>query len=113
MLVPMVVGYIFLIPYIFPFVFPQYAEGVPFTQIYSLSLLFFPTLILSTALVAQKREKELWVSRTIFPFVRLAVLVPAVQLGGLHGMVVGVVAVSALELISNLLALYWPKKSAL
>lgn len=107
-LIPVVVAYIVVIPYLFPLVFPAYGDYVLYTQIYAFSLLFFPATLLSTALVAQKRERALWVSRILMPLVRLCILIVAVQGWGLIGMTVGVVLVNASDLLINFAAFFWP-----
>ncbi len=109
-LVPVVAIYILLVPHVFTIAFPGYGDAIPLTQMFALSLLFFPSMLLSTALVAHKRERALWVSRTIAPFIRLAILIPSVHFFGLEGMVLGVVAVSAADFVMNYIALYWPTK---
>lgn len=106
-LLPITVVYIVCIPYVFPLVFPAYRESVPFTEIYALSIIFFPTLLLSTALLAQKKERAIWLTRIVSPIIRLAVLIPAVQWWGLWGMTIGVVVVYALDLALNLAAFWW------
>lgn len=106
-LVPMVLGYIYFIPYVFPLVFPAYAEHVFYTQLYALSLLFFPISLFSTALVAQKKEGALWVSRVLIPLIRLGILIPAVYIGGLTGIIIGILIASAVELAINVVAFFW------
>jgi O-antigen/teichoic acid export membrane protein len=106
---PITAGYILLIPYVFPLVFPAYAAHVPFTQLYALSLIFFPALLLSTALVAQKRKRELWVSRLLNPLVRLMILIPAVHWWGLSGIIAGVVVASGADFCINLGAFLWAR----
>lgn len=103
-ILPIVIAYILLIPYIFPLAFPNYAEYVWYTQIYAISLLFFPALLLSTALVAQKKERAVKITNITSPILRLVILIPAVKTFGLTGMVLGVVIVSALNLTMQTLA---------
>lgn len=110
-LVPLVIGYILCIPFVFPIVFPAYRESVLFTQLYALSLLFFPALMLSTALLAQKKEYELWTTRIVSPILRLVILIPAVQWWGLSGMIIGVVVVFAFDCMLNLFAFLWSTRT--
>lgn len=85
--------YVPLIPYFYQFFYPQYLESVFYSQIYSLTLFGIIGSVLESNLVAHKKKKELYVSRTIGPIVTIAlyfILIPSL---GLMGLVIAQVTV--------------------
>ena len=93
-----VTGYIFAAPHIFGFFFPQYVEAIFPSQIFALSLLFFPKKILGSILSAHAKTKKLYIYSTISPIVNLALVFVLVPLYGVMG------AISA-ELIARAFSL--------
>ncbi len=93
-IVTIIISYWLVAPFIFPLIFPQYLEAVIFSQVYALSLIFFPRTFLSTAMTAHLKQKELYAIRTLAPAVRIGVFLITLPLWGLWGAVLG-------SLISN------------
>ncbi len=83
-------------PFLFPIFFPKYANAVFLSQIFSLSLLFFPRTFLSTAMTAHLKQKEMYAIRILAPLARIAVFAIALPFWGLWGAIIG-------SIISNVL----------
>ncbi len=81
--------YAFFSPLIFRFLFPQYVDAVPFTQIYALIIATTAVRnVTTTALLAQRLRRELYVYNIIGPIVLLAVEIPLLIYYGILGLLV-------------------------
>ncbi len=96
LVLPIILIYVFFAPLVFSAFFPQYMEAVYFSQIFILTLLFFPKGIISSALVAQKKTRALYMLKTITPIIRTVILFVAVIYFGLPGMIAGGVISAAI-----------------
>jgi len=84
-IVPIVVLYIVLAPWLFQLVFPQYLDAVIYTQVLSLNLLFFPKVLFDSALTAHAQKKPLYLMNITGPSVNIAlmlILLPLFQIWG-------------------------------
>jgi len=79
--------YVPLIPYFYKFFYPQYLDSVFYSQIYSLTLFGIIGSVLESNLVAHKKKRELYVSRTINPTVQIALYFLLIPSFGLMGLV--------------------------
>lgn len=86
-IVPIVFAYIFAAPLIFQLAFPQYIEAIPYTQALSLSLLFYPKILLDSALTAHAEKKSLYIAHTAAPLVNIFLLLMLLPTHGLWGLV--------------------------
>ncbi|MBT6691332.1 oligosaccharide flippase family protein [Candidatus Parcubacteria bacterium] len=86
-----IILYAALAPLLYKFVFPQYIESARYSQVYVLTLLFFPRTFLSTVLVAKMKQKELYSIRIISPIFRIVILFVALKFYGLWGMIIGTI----------------------
>ena len=78
--------YLVFSPFLFKLFFPNYLDSLAYSQVFSLS---FVTLaggqLLSTALLAQKRNRELYVVRLVPPAIKIAlflILIPSIGIWG-------------------------------
>lgn len=92
----MVAAYWIVAPWLFPLVFPKYASAVFISQVYSLSLVFFPRTFFTTAMVAHLKQKEMYAIRLLAPAVRIAVFLVALPFFGLWGAIVGSIIANGL-----------------
>lgn len=81
--------YWLIAPFLFNTFFPKYIDAVFLSQIYAISLIFFPRTFLSTAMVAHLKQKELYRIRIIAPTIRIIVFLIMLPLWGLWGAVIG------------------------
>lgn len=91
-IVPVVLIYIFIAPFIFKFFFPQYLDSILISQIISLTIVFVPRTLLSSSLVAKKQTMALYKIRVMAPLMRLATYFIFVYFYGLIGLAVARVA---------------------
>lgn len=87
LMVPITILGIIVAPFAYKLVFPQYMESVIYAQILSLMFLTVPFTLLSTALVAEAREKELYIIRFTAPTVQTLLLFGLVPFFGIAGAV--------------------------
>ncbi|RJQ35643.1 hypothetical protein C4566_00205 [Candidatus Parcubacteria bacterium] len=90
-----VIAYVGLAPFLYKIFFPKYLESVVYSQVYILTLLFFPRSFLSTAMTAKKKIKELYNIRIISPILKIIILFFALKFFSLWGIVVGMVVSEA------------------
>ncbi|MFZ5365197.1 MAG: DegT/DnrJ/EryC1/StrS family aminotransferase [Patescibacteria group bacterium] len=102
-----VASYIIFSPIIFKVFFPQYLDSVAYSQVYSLSLLFFPAVFLVRVLVAHARKIELYWLRIVIPMLKIALLLILLPLLGIWG---GIISLLSAELINAIMLLYFFKK---
>lgn len=88
-IIPVILVYIAIAPLAYKLIFPNYLESIFYSQIYILSLLFFPKTLLSSSLVAQAKKKALYILKFTSPLLRIIILFVSVQLYGLPGIVFG------------------------
>jgi len=86
-----VIAYVAFAPLLYKLFFPKYLESVAYSQLYVITLLFFPRSFLSTVMVAKKKIKELYNIRIISPILKIIILFFALKYFGLWGMVVGTI----------------------
>lgn len=82
-----VVAYILFAPFLFKLLFPKYVEAIIYTQILALSLVLTPVSILSSALVAHMKKRELYISQAILPIVKIGLFIILLPLFGIWGAV--------------------------
>lgn len=80
-------SYIILAPFIFRLLFPNYIEGVWYSQLFSLFILTIPFDVYSTFLVARKLTKELYTLYSLYSIVQIASVLIGVLFWGILGVV--------------------------
>ncbi|PLX26227.1 hypothetical protein C0580_00335 [Candidatus Parcubacteria bacterium] len=86
-----IVFYALLAPFLYKIFFPQYLESIKYSQVYVLTLLFFPRTFLSTVMVAKKKIKELYNIRIISPILKIIIIFFALKYFSLWGIVIGMI----------------------
>lgn len=90
--VPIVVAYILLAPSIYLSLFPQYLESVSYSQLFMISAIPFPLILITTLFQSKKRVKELYTFNTLMPVFQIIALVILTPLYGLFGVVIARIA---------------------
>ena len=80
--------YIIIAPYLYKIFFPQYAESVFYSRLFSLSLLVFPITMIRVSLQSQMLTKELYKISIISPIILIVLLFILTPLYGILGVVV-------------------------
>jgi len=84
-LVPFVLAYILVAPYLYALIFPQYMDSVIYSQVFAAIILVTPMTIFGKVLTAHAKQKQLYIVRmtsSVFKIVLLAALVPLYGLWG-------------------------------
>jgi len=79
--------YIFISPLLFKIFFPQYLDSIPYTQLFSLTLLFLPTGVLMQKFYAHKNLKVLAVLNVIEPIILIALYLILIPFFGIYGVI--------------------------
>lgn len=90
-ILPIILVYILAAPFIFRLFFPEYVDGVIYSQLMALVLFFSPRSLITAALGAKMKTKELYFVRIAGPLVKIALLFVFVSSFGLLGAVISVV----------------------
>jgi O-antigen/teichoic acid export membrane protein len=77
--------YVLAAPFVFRLLFPQYLEAVPLSQALALGYLFAPAILYSQTFFAQKRQKEMYVNKTLASVIRIILLLILLPAYGLWG----------------------------
>lgn len=96
--IPITALYILIAPYFYQFLFPQYMEAVSYSQIYALSLLVFPKVLMGEALTAHARKKQLYLLRTATPALKVILLLILLPLFDIWGAIIALLATEAFSL---------------
>ncbi|MDD4994881.1 MAG: oligosaccharide flippase family protein [Patescibacteria group bacterium] len=95
----LVIIYIFAAPTLFQIFLPKYMDSVLYSQVYFISLIFFPRTILSTAMTAKIKKKELYSIRILSPILRIILMVVGLKFFQLWGVLVAGMAANALMML--------------
>lgn len=95
--------YVPLVPYFYQFFYPQYLDSIFYSQIYALTLFGVIGSVLESSLVAHKKKRELYLSRTVIPLVTIALYFILLPLFGLIGLIITQITT---RFLSGLLSYY-------
>jgi len=87
-IIPIIIIYIFIAPYLFKLFFPQYLESIKYSQIFILSIIFIPFYILGNTMVAQMKKKEIAIIKFAEPAFRIISLLILAPLYGILGIII-------------------------
>ncbi len=100
--VPFAVFLFFFGPFIYKIVFPEYMESVKFFQAMTFLIAMLPTTILKTALVAEKKTKYLYITRTTVPLIKITLFLILTPIYGIWGVVSTLLIISIVSTVFNL-----------
>ncbi len=87
-LIPLIILYLFLAPFIYKVFFPQYLDSIFYSQIFSLTIIFIPQTLLGIYFQAQKQKKTLYILSIFSPVMTITALLIFVPIWGLGGAVI-------------------------
>ena len=90
--IPIVVAYILLAPFVFAIIFPQYPESILISQVLILGLLFVPRSTYAHALTAHEKTTPLYIINIVLPLLKVALLFLLLPLYGIWGAVYAILA---------------------
>jgi O-antigen/teichoic acid export membrane protein len=92
--------YAIIVPSLIYLVYPNYAEIIPYSQVYAFTFIATAGHLATTALMAHKRLKELYLLNTILPLTQIAMLIVGITFWGLWGVIIARVIYSLLFSVS-------------
>jgi len=98
-ILPIIVLYILLAPYIYKLFFPQYLDSIIYSQVFALGLLLFPKGSLGTALTAHTKKGELYINSLISSAIKLILLIILLPLYGIWGAIVAFLSTEIVNLL--------------
>lgn len=101
--------YAFAAPYFFRLLFPAYLDAIHYTQIYALVIVFTAGNLANTALLAQRRKAELYITSFVNPLLLVALQIPFLLRWGIMGMLVAKLISDAIGIILTLVLLFRAK----
>jgi len=99
LVLPIVVGYILLAPFVFKIILPKYAPAIIYTQVLSLILFFQSKSLFSIALTAKGKKKELYIANTIIPIIKIVLFLTLLPFFGIWGMIFSLIFTEGLSWI--------------
>jgi len=104
LVIPIVVLYVLLVPFLYKIAFPQYLESIKYSQFFALTLLFIPTSLLGSTMIAKMKKREITLIRFLSPSFRIIMLLIFTPLYGIFGVILsqllaGVFHVSLVSLL--------------
>lgn len=104
----LVVGlYIWLAPYIYHLFFPQYASSIVYSQVFVISLLFFPKMLLGKTFTAHMKTKKMYIVNLTYSLSKIILLCVLLPLYGIWGAISVILATGMIH--SIVLALLFRK----
>lgn len=94
-----IVAYVVLVPYLFSWIYPQYVDIVPYTQILSLTLLITIGNFIGTVLLAHRKIKGLYIANSVAPVANLVFQSIGIIFWGLWGLILGRIFAGVLFLL--------------
>ena len=105
-----VLMYILAAPYLFQWFLPRYIDAVLYSQIFSLVLIFSPTiLVISQTFIAQVQKRTLYKVRIINAMVKIALMAILIPLFGIWGAIIAFMGAKCIEAIVVSLFFYFTK----
>lgn len=102
--VPATATLILIAPFLYQLFFPQYMESVVYFQALSLLIVLSPFVLLSAALIAEMKEKALYIINIGAPLLKIILFFVLIPCFGIWGIVT---AILITELLRELLGLYF------
>ena len=93
-----VLAYVIAAPYIFALLFPKYMESVLYSQLFALTLLFFPQKFIGTAFQAHAHTSALYTTSIVVPIARILLALLLIPTYGILGALMAELSTRAVNL---------------
>ena len=100
--------YALVASYIYQLLFPQYHEAAIYSQVYAITMIGLVTTIVTTALVAHKRTRDLYIYNLLLPLFQTSALTYGIFFYGLWGLVIAKVTITVFALCCALFLFFRP-----
>lgn len=99
-------SYVLLAPYFFSLLFPAYTDAILYSQVYALTALFLPAVLLQQILTAHAQTKTLYIMQTTGPIIKTVCLFVFLPIFGIWGAIITALILEAFRLLFVLLAVW-------
>jgi len=90
-IVPTMILYVILAPWLYSIALPQYTDSVIYSQVLALILLFLPQKLMVATLMAHSQKKALYTLTTITPLAKIFLQLGLIPVFGLWGAIIGTI----------------------
>ncbi|MFC1801910.1 oligosaccharide flippase family protein [Patescibacteria group bacterium] len=90
-IIPIIILYVVLAPFLFKYVFPEYTEAIIYSQLFSLILLLEPKGFIGTALVAHAKVKEQYILNITGSVSKILLLIFLLPTFGILGAIIALI----------------------
>ncbi|OHB24575.1 MAG: hypothetical protein A2542_03190 [Parcubacteria group bacterium RIFOXYD2_FULL_52_8] len=101
---PLALAYILLAPLLYHLFFPQYEASVIYSQVFALVILFFPSMLFQQSLLAQKQQRQLYITQVSVPLIKIILLAILTPLYGMWG---ALASIFGMEIYRFFLVVYY------
>lgn len=105
--IPLTLLIIFLAPFFYRIILPQYTESVIYFQVLSILFLFTPFLLFDISLISEMKKKDLYIIQTLVPSLKIVLFLITVPFLGIWGIIVSIIIS---QIIQGILSFYFFKK---
>lgn len=84
-IIPAIIGYVIVAPYVFELFFPQYISAVLYSQVYSLIFLLLPISLFTDVFMGHAKHKVLYKDTIIISLFKIVITLVLVPLYGIWG----------------------------
>jgi len=103
-----VVGYILVAPHLFKLFFPAYLEAIPFSQLFSLMIIFIPAGLFVQYFHARANKKAIYILNTVEPVVLILGYIILIPLLGVYGVILALLLKSLISFLVLGGMFVWP-----
>ncbi|MBD3311262.1 MAG: oligosaccharide flippase family protein [Candidatus Magasanikbacteria bacterium] len=88
--------YILFSPLIFKILFPQYLDSVKYSQVFAISVLLTPYILIGTTFTSQGLKKQLYYMRIFGAVLKIILLLPMIVFFGIWGAIISIIITNIL-----------------
>jgi O-antigen/teichoic acid export membrane protein len=100
--VPISLFLIFLAPFAYKILFPQYMDSVIYFQALTFKIVLLPTGLLNDSLIAEMKTKYLYITRTVTPIIKIVLFLVLAPIFGIWGIISTLLLTSLITAVMNL-----------
>lgn len=97
--IPLTIAAYFLAPFVYGLLFPKYPESLPLFQFLILNIIFLPTMLLKSSLIAFNKTKILYGIEIGIPLLKIVLMIGLSLFFGIWGIVIGIVIATFFDAI--------------
>ena len=101
-LIPVVIFYFFIAPLFYQLLFPQYTESIIYSQVFALTILFFPKSFMVKTLTAHAKKKQLYIFKTLIPILKIILFFILLPTHGIWGAIITILIIQVIGFFVSL-----------